>query len=153
VAWIDAHLEEDAGIVGDFMNSTAILAHTGRPIVLQPKYETEHSRRRAQAFYETVFQSTPDDLRRLVRERFRCEYVLLDRYTLHWLSAYLGGLPPGPTGLAELRPGTAAAAFLGQDAEVLTGVPGFELVYRSPPSIRQMNGEPYDFFRLYRVSE
>ena len=48
-------------------------------------------------------------------------------------------------------PVRAQAVFLDQDDSVLRSVPGFELVFRSPPSIRQINGEPYDFFRLYRL--
>ena len=31
------------------------------------------------------------------------------------------------------------------------GVPGFELVYRSPESLRGVGGEPSDYFRLYRL--
>jgi hypothetical protein len=149
VRWIDENLEEDATIACDFMNSTAILAHTGRRIVLQPKYETDRSRRQAQAFLETFFLDDPEAMREVVRERFRCEYVLFDRFTLGIVSPYVGGLAKdeGP------RPGTAAEVFLSRDAEVLTGVPGYELVYRSPGTIRQVNGQPYDFFRLYRVTD
>jgi hypothetical protein len=43
--------------------------------------------------------------------------------------------------------------MLSQDAATLAGVPGFELLYRSPPTILQSNGEPYDLFRLYRLSD
>jgi len=149
VRWVNENVEEGEAIAGDFMNSTAILAHTHRPIVLQPKYETEHSRRRAQAFLETFFQGTPEDMRELVRDRFRCRYVLFDRYTLGEISPYVGGLHQGE----DPRPGTAAELFLSRDAEVLTGVPGYELVYRSPPTIRTVSGNPYDFFRLYRIVE
>ena len=63
---------------------------------------------------------------------------------------------PAPQRSATLRqsfPDSAAARFLSQEADVLAGVPGFELVYRSPASIRQINGEPYDFFRLYRLAD
>ena len=43
--------------------------------------------------------------------------------------------------------------MLGQDADALRGVPGFELIYRSPQTILQTNGEPYDLYRLYRLSD
>ena len=141
VEWVDANVPDEEAIAGDFMNSTAILAHAGNPIVLQPKYETDRSRRQAQLFFETFFAGTLDDFRALVRERFECDLVLIDRYTLQFLSPYTAG-HVGP-----LREGTPAAVFLSQDEETLRGVPGFELLYRSPASIRQVNGEPYDLFR------
>jgi hypothetical protein len=147
VEWVAEHLEPDEAIAGDFMNSTAILVHCGNGIVLQPKYETDRSRRRAQAFLETFFFGSAEQMRSLVRERFRCRYVLFDRYTLGRLSPWVGGLPLGdPTPL----PGTAAALFLSEDAEVLERVPGFELLYRSPLTMR---GVPFDAFRLYRLPD
>jgi len=145
VEWVGANIPAEEAIASDFMNSTALLAHTGNPIVLQPKYETDRSRRQAQLFLETFFAGTPDEFGRLVREHFECRYVLIDRYTLGYLSPYTAGHVGAPT------PGTAAAVFLSQEDVVLRGVPGFELLYRSPDSIRQINGAPYDFFRLYRV--
>jgi hypothetical protein len=140
---------EDEAVCADFVTSTAVLAHTRRPIVLQPKYETEASRRDAEAFLRTFFHGTPQDLAGLLRERFRCRHLLVDRYVLGYLSPWTAGLPVG----AEPRPGTAAAAFLSQDAAVLSGVPGYELLYRSPATILQRNGEPYDLYRLYRLTE
>jgi hypothetical protein len=145
VEWVGANVPAGEAIAGDFVNSTALLAHTGNPIVLQPKYETDRSRRQAQLFLETFFAGTPDDFARLVREHFECRYVLVDRYTLGYLSPYTAGHVGAPT------PGTAAAVFLSQEDDALRGVPGFELLYRSPASIRQINGAPYDFFRLYRL--
>jgi len=148
VEWIGANVPSDEAIVGDFVNSTAILAHAGNPIVLQPKYETRRARERARAFVTTWFHGTPAELRRLVRERFQARWLLVDRYTLGRLSRYLGGLPEdGP----PPAPGTPAAAFQSQDDAVLRGVPGFTLVYRSPPDVLQADGSPYDLFRLYRV--
>ncbi len=147
VRWVRANLPREAPIVGDFVNSTALLAHCRNPIVLQPKYETDAARRRAEEFLTTFFFGTPADLARLVRERFRSRHLLIDRYTLGVLSRYAAGLAEGEEPPAD----AAAAVFLGQDEARLGSVPGFELLYRSPPSIRQVNGAPYDFFRLYRV--
>ena len=48
--WIGENLPRDAAIVADFVNSTGILVHSGNPIVLQPKYETQRSRDRIEAF-------------------------------------------------------------------------------------------------------
>ena len=148
VRWVADHVEPTEAIVGDFVNSTAILAHAGNPIVLQPKYETDHSRRRAQAFLETFFHESPEALRGLVRDRFQARYLLVDRYTLWELSRVTAGLRADER---APRAGTAAEVFLSQEPSVLESVPGFELVYRSPEDIRRPGGEPYDFFRLYRV--
>ncbi|MEW6072369.1 MAG: hypothetical protein AB1726_07175 [Planctomycetota bacterium] len=150
VEWVGENVPAEEAIAGDFMNSTAILAHTRRPIVLQPKYETESSRRRAQAFYETFFQGTPAQMRRLVRDGFQARYLLVDRYALGKIARTLGGLPDDDS---PPPPGTAAAVFLSQDGGALAGEPGFELVYRSPPEIRQTGGAPTDLFRLYRLSD
>jgi hypothetical protein len=35
---------------------------------------------------------------------------------------------------------------------VLRGVPGYRLLYRSPPTLLQTNGAPSDFFRLYELA-
>ena len=147
VRFVRAKVPLEEPIVGDFMNSPALLAQCGNPIALQPKYETDASRRKAEVFLETFFFGTPRELAELVRGRFESRYLLVDRYTLGVLSRYAAGL-------AEDEPlpvGSAAAVFLGQDDAALAAVPGFELVYRSPPTILQANGAPYDFFRLYRV--
>ena len=144
---VRAKVPAGAPIAADFMNSTALLAHTGHPIVLQPKYETDRSRRRAEAFLLTFFHGSPAELHALVTGRFACRYLLVDRYTLGELSRATAGLAPN----APLPPGSAAEVFLSEREDVLRGVPGFELVYRSPESIRRADGRPSDFFRLYRL--
>jgi len=147
VEWIRDHLEPGVPIASDFMNSTAVLAHTGNPICLQPKYETDRSRRAAEEFLEAFFHGTPAEFRELLRERFGVRHVLLDRYALGTLSRYTAGLAPNQAP----APGTAAELFLSQDEARLREVEGFELLYRSPPTVLQENGEPYDFFRLYSL--
>ncbi|MFN0009513.1 MAG: hypothetical protein ACKVXR_16565 [Planctomycetota bacterium] len=141
---------EGEAIASDFMNSTAILAHTGRGIVFQPKWESKRSRERAAEFLTSFFHGTPEELKSLLRDRFRCRYVVFDRFTLGILQAsrYAAGIPADWDGP---EPGTCAAAFLAQDEESLRGVPGYRLLYRSPASIRQSDGSPADFFRLYEV--
>jgi hypothetical protein len=145
---VRARVPENEAICADFVNSPALLAHTRRPIVLQPKYETDASRRDAEAFLTTFFHGTPGALATLMRERFRCRYLVVDRYTLGVLSRWTAGLASDPP-----APGTAAAVLLSQDAARLGGVPGFELLYRSPPTILQSNGAPYDLYRLYRLTD
>jgi hypothetical protein len=140
---------DEEAVAADFMTSTAVLATTGRPILLQPKYEDRLSRERAERFLETLFQGTPDDLRSWL-EAHSCRFVLLDRYTLWFLGRYAAGVAPNA---AEPPPGSAAATFLGQDEDALRGVPGFRLLYRSPADIVQSDGTPTDFFRLYELTE
>jgi len=137
---------EGEAVAADFMNSTAILAHARRPIVFQPKWESRRSRERVIGFLDAFFRGTPEDMRRLLA-RYRCRYLLVDRYTLGILHAsrYVAGIPVEHGGW---MPGTCAAAFLDPRQDV----PGFRLVYRSPPTIRQSDGSPADFFRLYEVS-
>ncbi len=147
VHWVGENLDPAEPIAGDFMNSTALLAHTGNPICLQPKYETERSRRAAEAFLDAFFRGTPQEFRMLLVERFDVRYVVIDRYTLGILSKYTAGL-----GQAEsLGEGTAAEVFTSLEGERLRGVEGFELVYRSGGAVLQSNGEPYDFFRVYAL--
>jgi hypothetical protein len=91
-----------------------------------------------------------------MRERFRCRFLLVDRFVMGGPGRYAGGLGSG-----EPTPeGSPAALFLSQDAATLTSVPGFSLVYRSPPTIRSdgRTGDPSaaleelsDFFRVYRL--
>ena len=137
VHWVEENLEVDEPVVGDFMNSTAILVHSGNPIVLQPKYETERSRRRAERFLEAFFAGSPEQLSALVRGPFQSELLLVDRYTLGSLSPWVAGYPGGPAA------GSVGAQLLSRDAETLAGLPGYELIYRSRLAS--------DFFRLYRL--
>lgn len=141
VAWVDVHVPPGEPIVADFVNSTAILAHTGRPIAIQPKYEAAESRRRAEAFLKTFFHGSPADLATLVRQRFGARYVLVDTLVLGTWSTYTAGLPAG----RAPAPGTAAARMLDDDPFALLQIEGFELVYLSEP--------PDDLFRLFRLTD
>lgn len=149
VAALPSLVPPGEAIATDFMNGPAILAHTRHPIVMQPKYETARSRRRIERFLTTFFFEDAAALHRLLQDELRCNYVLFDRFTLGYLAPYLAGLGPGE----EPPPGSAAELFLSQDEQRLRTVPGYELIYRSPPTIRQRDGSPYDFFRLYRLRD
>lgn len=142
VRWTGEHLEPGA-VMGDFVVSTSLLAHSRRPIVCQPKYETAESRRRIAEFYDAFWKGTPEQFHGMLR-RYGCRYVLIDRKHLSE-ARYIGGIPlsqPGPT------PGTAAATFLRTDPNVLMNVPGFHPVYRSSPPPRGI-----DLFRLYEIRD
>ncbi len=142
VEYVRAHVPPEEPIAGDFVNSTALLAHTRNPIVLQPKYETARSRRQAEAFLTTFFQRSTEELAELLRQRFQCRYLLVDRHVLWDLSRTTAGLSASER---EPRPGTAAAAFLSGAEDVLAAIPGFELLYRSPVGIPEAD---YRLFRL-----
>lgn len=150
---VEHHVPDGATVLSDFVNSTALLAATPCTpegwrigICLQPKYETDASRRDAEAFFRTFFQGTPGDLARLMRERFGTEYLLVDRWILGTLAASrrLGGLDPR----APLPPNSAAKVFLSRDPEVLESIEGFELLYRSP-TLFLPEGAPNDLYRLF----
>jgi len=142
VEFVRAEVPPDEPILGDFVNSTALLAHTGNPIVLQPKYETDRSRRAAEAFLDTFFRGTPQDLARLMRARFRCRFLLVDARLLWEGSRYTAGLEPG---LAAPPAGSAAEALLSDDAARLAALPDFELLYRGRPDL------PWVDYRLFQL--
>jgi hypothetical protein len=148
ISRLPALVPEGEAVAADFMSSTAILAHTRRPIVLQPKYEDRLSRARAERFLAAFFHGTPEDLRRLCADELHCRYLLVDRYTLWHLARYAAGLP---WSAREPAPGTAAASFLSRDQAVLESVPGFALLYRSP-DVARAERAPGDFYRLYRLA-
>jgi uncharacterized membrane protein YgdD (TMEM256/DUF423 family) len=139
VEWIRDHLPDQGAIAADFVHSTAILAHTRHPVVLQPKYETRRSRERIEAFVTGLYQQSPEDFRRLLREAFDARYLLVN-VPLLWESRYQAGLPysaPAPPR------GSAAEAFLATAREDYGAVPGFRLLYASAR-------EPA-LFRLYQI--
>ncbi|MEQ1893719.1 MAG: hypothetical protein ABL998_14335, partial [Planctomycetota bacterium] len=127
VEWVRAEVPRDEPIVSDFVNSTALLAHTGNPIVLQPKYETDRSRRAAEAFLTTFFRGSCAELAELLATRFESRYLLVDARMLWDQSRYTAGL--GPEVSAPL-PGTAAEALLSDDDALLRALAEFELLYR-----------------------
>jgi hypothetical protein len=143
--WISEHVPPGEPVAADFLNSAAILLHTGHPVLQQPKYETRESRERIEAFFTAFFQSPPEDLLAYLRAN-DCDYLLIDR---PWLGGnlYIGGVPPAglhPRPYFAPLPGTAAAYFLDSNPAVFANVPGFELLYRSPQHLGT------DSFRLYR---
>jgi hypothetical protein len=148
VTQIPSLVPEGEAIAADFMTSTAILAQTGHPILFQPKWESRRSRERTLEMFEAFYEKGPAELRRLLLDRYRCRYLVVDRsfFGIQRSSWYAAGLVPG-----QARPGTCADLLLSRDAGVLAGVPGFRLLYRSPDSIRFADGDPTDFYRLYRL--
>jgi len=142
---VDEHVPAGAPVAADFMSSTAILAHTRRPIVMQPKWESAPSRERVGLFWDALYNGSPADLSRLLRERWRTDHILIDRRTLWWNrdSRYLAGLgeeAPRPL------PGTAAAALLasGEPLEI----EGYRLLWHGPGAMGE--GDRYRLYALER---
>jgi hypothetical protein len=127
--WIEQQVPEGQAIAGDFVVSTSVLAHTRRPIVLQPKYETADSRRRIETFFRIFLHGTPAELAAQL-DAWKCRWLLVDRETL-WAGRYIGGIPDSQFMPIE---GTPAAYAISDDPQRLASLPGFELAYRSPPS-------------------
>jgi hypothetical protein len=139
VRWVAENVHPAAPIASDFVNATAFLAHSRQMVMQQPKYETARSRDRIQDFFETFFQSPLGALRQSLRDE-GARYLVVDRYLLAE-NTYIAGMPRG----ASPRAGTAAAHMLSRRPRVFENVPGFELVYRSPPEVG------LDSYRVYRI--
>jgi hypothetical protein len=122
VGWMRANLGDDGAVVGDFVTSTAVLAHTRHAIVLQPKYETRRSRERIELFARALYTFPLADFHRVVRDDFAARYLVVDRKIL-WAWRYLAGLRLDSR---QLPRGTAAAAFLGPEP---ADAPGFRLLH------------------------
>ena len=139
IFWARSNLDGKSAIATDFINSAAILAHTGHSIVMQPKYETRASRNRIERYFSAFYQGTPGDLKSLLT-KLRCRYLLVDGY-LMIAFRYQGGIP----WRSRPAPGTAADAFLSTDPYVYTAVPGFRLI--------GVNREKEPTWRVYEIEQ
>ncbi len=150
IAAVQRLVPADAAIAADFMNSTAILAWTDNPVVLQPKWERDAARRRVESFWSSLYGGSPEELRSLLVDELHCRYLVIDRETLWVLnpSRYCAGLPLDQ---ARPTPGTAAASLLAEDpTSIEAQLPGFELIWSS---LRTDGKPPGPAFRLYRLAE
>ncbi len=110
-------------VSSDEVNSTAILAHTGHPILVQPKYESAAARARLQEYRMVATRGTPAELAGYLREH-RTRYLAYD-WRILWASRYQAGIPYSVNGM----PRGSALAQRTQDPEHL---PGFDLLWQSP---------------------
>ncbi len=138
---------EGEAVATDFVNGPALLVRTRHPILLQPKWEVRRSRERIERFLTAFFHAPPDELRRLLREEFRCRFLLIDRAQLVLGCRYAAGIGSG----RELDAASAASRLGGQESGNLAPIPGYRLLYRSPPNLRQSNGQASDLYRLYEL--
>jgi len=143
---VEEHVPADDAVAADFMTSAAILAHTRRPIVLQPKWETAASRERVRAFWDSFHSGTPEELRQLLTGTWKCSYLLVDRKNLFWNrdARYLAGLRRDEY---HPRSGSAAEGLLSVDGDPPEG---FELLWRSTPEAWP-DETTVERYRLYRL--
>ncbi len=119
-------------VASDEINSTAMLAHTGHPILVQPKYESTAARERLEEYRTAATRGTPAELADFLR-RHRCRYLLFDWFQL-FATRYQAGLRYD----SNEMDGDSALAITYQTPAAL---PGFKLLWRS--------GGPRDGMRLY----
>lgn len=141
VDWVERNIPAEEPIAADFVTSTAILAHTRHPIILQPKYETVRTRRRIEEFLVTFAHGTPAEFQAWLA-KYRCRYLVVHPLYSWGRYQYVTGTPPpfasrpiaGTTAEALLRPGLSAPSQVGE----------YRLVYASPPATGGM-------YRVYQV--
>lgn len=110
-------------VSSDEVNSTAILAHTGHPILVQPKYESAAARARLEEYRMVATRGTPAELAAYLRAH-RVRYLAHD-WRILWASRYQAGIPYSVNGM----PRGSALAQMAADPEQL---PGFTLLWKSP---------------------
>ena len=133
---IGRHVPDGAPVASDEVNSTAILAFTGHPMVAQPKYEWTAARARLEEYRTAAIRGSPADLAAFLR-RWRCRHVVFDWYLL-WGTRYQAGIPDEVTMPAP----DSALAIVARDPERL---PGFKLLWKSPLDRSRL--------RLYELTE
>lgn len=135
-------------IAADFMLSPTLLAATGHPVALQPKWERASARTRVEEFWLGFHFGTPEAFRQYVTEQLGCRYLLVDRHALFRLSAsrYLAGY-----GANEVAPRPGTAGVLASSAAP-PDPPGYELLWESPPQRVNASEAPRaGWMRLYRL--
>ncbi|HEX6884074.1 MAG TPA: hypothetical protein VF530_11905 [Planctomycetota bacterium] len=109
-------------VAADEVNSTALLAHTGRPILVQPKYEWSASRARLEAYRRVATLGTPEELAAWLRAH-RTRFLVYDWRTL-WSSRYQVGIADDVHGM---QPRTALAQVFDDPRRLA----GFTLLWKS----------------------
>jgi len=135
IQFVRSNLPPGAVIATDYVTSPALLAHTDARVVLQPKYETNRSRRRIERFESAFHRESPSEFARVLREEFDARYLLVDTAIL-WFTRYEAGFSPtAPKSTA----GTAAKALMWSHGRELERIPGYRLLTTAggrPPRIR-----------------
>jgi hypothetical protein len=139
--WIEANVPPEEPIASDFVTSTAVLAHAGNPILVQPKYETTSTRRRIEQFTDAFSSGSLAEYHQLLKDN-DCRYVLTNFH--FWReSTYQMGFPPPTPGW--MPPADSPFTwFCNPQPRVIRNIPGFELVYRTK------NKFAPGYFRVFR---
>jgi hypothetical protein len=135
IRFIRSDLPPGAVIATDYVTSSALLAHTDARVVLQPKYETNRSRRRIERFESAFHFESPSTFAQVLRDEFDADYLLVDAAVLMF-TRYEAGVSP-TAGKATAN--TAAAMLLSGKGRELERIPGYRLIATaggSPPRIR-----------------
>jgi hypothetical protein len=123
LAAIRERVPAGAAVSSDEVNSPAILAHTGRPILVQPKYESREARVRLEQYRTAATRGTPAELADYLRAN-DARFLLYD-WRFLWDSRYQVGIPYSVNGM---RTGSALSQTV-QDPQHL---PGFRLLWQTP---------------------
>lgn len=127
VRWIEENVPDDEPICTDFVTGTAILAHAGNPILVQPKYETTRSRRKIEQLMTTFVSGRLRDLRQFLDEN-ECRYIVTN-YDFWRGHAYAAGERIGPG--SPPGPRTPFYNLCAGDPRVPRSLPGYALLFES----------------------
>jgi hypothetical protein len=125
VTFVRDELPANGAIATDFVTATALLSHTGHPVVLQPKYETARSRDRIETFFTSFYGDSPEAFKELLIRDFKAQYLLID-VPLLWGARYQAGYPMS---LPEPPPGSASAELMSPSPAIFGSIPGYRLLY------------------------
>jgi hypothetical protein len=139
--YIQDELPDEGAIAADFVVSSAVVAQTSHPAVLQPKYETARSRERIERFTKGLYHASPARFREILRRDFDARYLLVNAQFL-LKSRYAAGIP---LDAATPPPGSAAFYLLTDDRKFYGTLPGYRLLYQSHPRVPR--------FRLYDLAD
>ena len=141
VNMIEQMVPSGEAVACDEIGSTALLAHTGHPILAQPKYEWTAARERLQEFRQASSLGTPAELAAFL-DSHDTRYLFLDSTVLWGLNYQVGMASPS----APYIPGTALAMA----AATPDRLPGFTLLaqYRDRPNPNATG--PQLFLALYQ---
>jgi hypothetical protein len=138
--WIETNIPAKQPIASDFVTGTAVLAHAGNPMLVQPKYETTSSRRRIETFMRAFSSGSLADYAQLLEDN-QCRFVLTN-FDYWSKSFYEMGFVPSQTWRPPVD--SPFSWFCSQQPATYRNVPGFELVYQSK------NRFGRDYFRIFR---
>jgi hypothetical protein len=76
VQWVNEHTETNAVVLATITESPVLWAHTGRPMILHPKFENHEIRERYRDFLESIYAS--EDRFHEFARRYEADYFVYD---------------------------------------------------------------------------